>query len=172
MDDRFEAGQADVLQDLKMFEIAVIEMHPETGLADSGNPFNQGLQFFVIDQVHSVGAGFGKDEIPLDAERFYFQPFTILPVDSRLDHLLDIDCRIEVGGKGQAVTAAVAVQDINGMNLVKEMLGSMGAEDIGDPGIKAHTEQRGETGLTESFPEGELPSVGKHLITARVRFRG
>jgi hypothetical protein len=85
-------------------------------------------------------------------------PLAVLPVAAALGDLADVDLGIEVGGKGLAVVAGVAVDDVQLVDLVEEVLLGVGAVDVGHAGIENRAEQRHE-GLLEAVPIGPLPFV-------------
>ena len=68
------------------------------------------------------------------------------------------------------MVAAVAVEDIDGMDLVKIMLEGIGREDAGDAGIKAGAKNGGQASLAEFLAVGPLPAIievsGKALLLA------
>ena len=57
------------------------------------------------------------------------------------------------------MVAAVAVEDIDGMDLVKIMLEGIGREDAGDAGIKAGAKNGGQASLAEFLAVGPLPAI-------------
>ena len=64
--------------------------------------------------------------------------------------------------------AAVAVQDINVMDLVKLMLQGIGGKYAGNPGIEAAAQQSGNAGLLKALPVGPLPAVLKFCRVLRL----
>ena len=85
----------------------------------------------------------------------------VLPVAAGGRHLAQVDLRVEVGGKGIAVVAAVAVQDVDGVNGVELMLLGVGAVSLGDTRVKAAAQQGGEAGFLKLLGVGPLPAVIK-----------
>ena len=85
----------------------------------------------------------------------------VLPVAAGGGHLTQVDLRVEVGGKSIAVVAAVAVQDINGVDGVELVLFGVGAVSLGHARVKAAAQQSGQAGLLELFCIGPLPAVIK-----------
>ena len=57
------------------------------------------------------------------------------------------------------MVAAVAVQDINGVDLVKVMLQGIGGENAGDARIKTGTQNGGQAGILELLLVSPLPAV-------------
>ena len=68
------------------------------------------------------------------------------------------------------MVAAVAVQNVNGVNGVKLMLFGPGAVGLGHAGVKAAAQQGGQAGVLKPFAVGPLPAVikigGKSLLFA------
>jgi len=85
----------------------------------------------------------------------------VLPVAAGGRHLAQVDLRVEVGGKGIAVVAAVAVQDVDGVNGVELVLFGVGAVSLGDTRVKAAAQQGGQAGFLKLFGVGPLPAVIK-----------
>ena len=71
-----------------------------------------------------------------------FDPLAVFPIFAALGDFAQVDLGIEVGRERLAVIACVAVDDVDGVNLVVQLLLRVGAEDIGDAGIKAAAQNR------------------------------
>ena len=101
---------------------------------------------------------------------------SVLPVAAGGGNLPEIDLRIEVGGKGIAVVAAVAVQDIDGLNLVELMLCGIRTVSLGYARVKAAAEKGREACLLKLLPVCPLPAVvkigGKSLFLAALFIDG
>ncbi len=89
----------------------------------------------------------GKVEDPLGGERRTFDKLAVFPVAAGGGHFADIDLRVEVGGKGLAVTAGVGVDDVDLFDHIQILLGGQGGVDIGHARIEAGAEQRHDPGL-------------------------
>ena len=94
--------------------------HDVGGLAR--NCLGKGLNLLVMQKIHIFIANLIKIIFPLDCHRRNFYPVSILPVASGRTYLTKIDFRIKVGCKCISVVSSIAVQNINGINLVKLML--------------------------------------------------
>ena len=90
----------------------------------------------VVQQVHILVAHLIEVVFPLDAHSRDLHPVAVLPVAAGSGHLAQVDLRVKVGGKGIAVVAAVAVQNINGVNGVELVLFGVGAVSLGHAGSK------------------------------------
>ena len=55
-------------------------------------------------------------------QRIRLDPFPVLPITAPLGDLAQVDLRIEIGRKGLAVVAPVAINDVNVVNLVEMVL--------------------------------------------------
>ena len=117
--------------------------------------------FLVVQQVHILLAHLVELVLPLDAHSGDLHPVAVLPVAAGGGHLTQVDLRVEVGGKSIAVVAAVAVQDINGVDGVELVLFGVGAVSLGHARVKAAAQQSGQAGLLELFCIGPLPAVIK-----------
>ena len=85
----------------------------------------------------------------------------VLPVAARCADFAQIDFRIEVGCKSVAVIAAVTVENINGVNLVKFVLCSVCAIRLRHARIKAAAEQCSQAGILKFLSICPLPRVIK-----------
>ena len=125
-----------------MGEVLVGKGHPEPGPLESFEVLHQGLQFLMVHQEALFGAdALGKIVTHRPGEGVGFHPLAVLPVAAALRDLADVDLRIEVGGKGLAMVAGIAVDDVQLVDLIEMVLLGPGAEDVGDAGIKAGAEQ-------------------------------
>ena len=107
-------------------------------------------------------------------QRIGFHPFAAFPVAAARGHFADIDFRVKIRGKGLAVIARVAVDDIQHMHFVQLVLENPRGKDIRHAGIETGTEQRGQTGLAEAVLIGPLPLVFKlggiqRLVVGRIK---
>ena len=161
---------AHIFQALHVGQVALAEGHKEADALDAGDVFGQRLDLLVVQQVHVLLAHLGEVVGAVDLHGLGLDPVAVLPVAAVGRDLAQVDLRVEVGGEGIAVVAAVAVQDVDGVDLVKIMLQRIGREHAGDAGIKAGTQDRGQAGVLELFAVGPLPAVievgGKALLLA------
>ena len=75
--------------------------------------------------------------------------WAVLPIGAGSGNLAQVDLGIEVGGKGIAVIAAVAVQNIDVCRSRQRDASGIGAVGLRHTGIKAGAEQSREAGLLE-----------------------
>ena len=120
--DRGGGQHADVLQTLHVGQIGLTEGHEEADALHARNILRQGLDLLVVEQVHVLVADLIEVVLALDAHRRDFNPVTVLPVRAGRGYLTQIDLRVEVGRKRVAVVAAVAVQDVDGVDFIEQVL--------------------------------------------------
>ena len=167
---RLGGEHAHVLQTLHVGEVALAEGHEEADALHAGDVLGQALDLLVVEQVHILLAHLVEVVLPLDAHGGDFHPVAVLPVGAGGGHLPQVHFGVEVGGEGIAVVAAVAVQDVDGVDLVEQVLLGVGAVGLGDAGVKAGAQQSGEAGLLELLLVGPLVGVvevgGETLLLA------
>ena len=165
-----------VLQTLHVGQIALAEGHEEADALDLGDVLGQRLDLLVVQQVHILHAHLVKIILPLDAHGGDLHPVAVLPVGTGGRHLPQVHLGVEVGGEGVAVVAAVAVQNVNGVDGIKLVLLGVGAVGLGHARVKAAAQQGGEAGLLKLLPVGPLPGVveigGETLLLAALLIGG
>ena len=160
VNDRVDAGHADILQYFEVLEVVRRERHPKLRTLDGGDVLDEGFELLVIHAVDFVAAdAFGAGEALVLRHGGGFDKIAIFKVATRRGDLADVDFRIEIGGKSMAVIAAIDVDDIERVDFIEVMLESPCGENIGDAGIEAGAEQGGESGLGEFFLVCPLPRV-------------
>lgn len=158
--DRVNPGHAHVLEHFQVLEVVRGEGHPELGPADGGDVLDQAFHFFMVHAVDFIGAHFLRaGEAPVHAHGGGFSEGAVFPVAAGGSHFPDVDFRVEVGGEGLAVIAAVDVNDVQRMDFVKVVLERPCREDVGDAGVKAGAQQGKESGLAEFVLVRPLPGV-------------
>ena len=157
--DRGGGQHADVLQTLHVGQIGLTEGHEEADTLHARNILRQGLDLLVVEQVHVLVADLIEVVLALDAHRRDLHPVTILPVRTGRGYLTQIDLRVEVGRKRIAVVAAVAVQNVDGVDFIEQVLLCVSAVRLRYTRVKAGTEQSGQTGLLKLFLVRPLPGV-------------
>ena len=144
-----------------MVEVALAERHEEADPLCLRDVLGQRLDLLVVEQVHVFLAHLVKVVLPLDAHGRDLHPVAVLPVAAGGGDLPQVDLRVEVGGKSVAVVAAIAVQNINGVDGVELVLLGIGAVSLGDARVKAAAQQGGQAGLLKLFGVSPLPAVIK-----------
>ena len=79
----------------------------------------QALDLLMVQQVHVLLADAVEVVFALDLHGFGLHPVAVLPVGAVGGNLADVDLRVKVGGERVAVVAAVAVEDVDVVDLVK-----------------------------------------------------
>ncbi len=135
--------------------------------------FHQGFELFVIHTVDLVGAdSFRAGEFLVFRHRRGFHEFPVLPVAALRGDFADVDLRIEIGGEGAAVVAAVHIDDVERVDLVEMVFERPCCEDTGHAGIEAGAEQRGDAGFLEFLLIGPLPGILEFRDVQRLVVRG
>src|SRR4029078_9450609 len=94
-----------------------------------------------------------------DAQRINLDPLAALPVAAALGDLTDVDFRIEVGRECLSVTASIAVDDVDGVNLVEKLVLGVRAIRVHHPGIEAAAENAEDPPGSEAIVIRPLPRV-------------
>ncbi len=161
---------AHIFQTAHVGQIALAEGHEEPDAPDAGDILCQRLDLLVVQQIHILLSHLIEVILPLDAHSGYLHPVTILPKAAGSGDLPQVDLRVKIGGKGVAVVAAIAVQNVDGVELVKFVLCGIGTVCLCHAGVKAAAQQGGEPGLFKLLPVCPLPAVieigGETLLLA------
>ena len=150
-----------IFQTLHVGEVALAKGHKEADPLDAGDVLGQALDLLVVEQVHIFLAHLREIVFPFDLHGLGLHPVAVLPVAAVGRDLPQVDLGVEVGGEGIAVVAAVAVQDVDGVDLVKIVLQGVGGKDAGDARVKAGAQDGGQAGLLELLGVSPLPAVIK-----------
>ncbi|MNQ89975.1 hypothetical protein D3C85_1053000 [compost metagenome] len=165
---RLDRGHADVFQHFEVLQIAVAEGHPEADAFDFRIELGQRLQFLMVHEVHVLLTHALEIEGLLVAQGRALDPLAVFPVTRVGGHFAQVDFRVEVGGEGQTRVAAVAVQDVERVDPVQQVLLGVGGEDRGHAGVEARAEQRHQAGFLEALLIGPLPLVFELGFVARL----
>ena len=152
-----DAAHSKVLYHLQVLQILLTEGHPEACALNGGIVDDQRLNLLVVQQIAVARADIGVGEVFVNLQRLGFHPLSVLPVESFLGNLADVDFGVEVGGKCLVVVAGIAVYDVEILNLLEVMLGSVGGEDAGHTRIEATAQDGCQPGLAEPVAVGPLP---------------
>ncbi len=83
----------------------------------------------MVHQIALARTDIRVGERLVDREWVGFNPFTILIPESLLGNLADIDFWVEVGSESLVMVTGVAIHDVEHLNLIEVMLGSVCGED-------------------------------------------
>ena len=142
-----------------MLQVLLTESHPETGTLDSGIIDDKALNLLVVQQIAVARTDVGVGEILVNLQRLCLYPLAVLPVESLLSNLADVNLWVEVGGESLMVVASVAVHDIKIVNLLEVMLGSIGGIDARYTWVETTTEDGCEACLLEALTISPLPRI-------------
>ena len=104
----------------------------------------------------------------MNLQRLGLHPLAVLPVQSLLRDLADVDLGVEVSGEGLVVVACVAVDDVEVLNLLEMVLGSVCREDTRHARVEAAAEDSRQSGLLEALAVGPLPAVFEVCLVLRL----
>ena len=122
----------------------------------------------MVEEVGLTYADVGVGQRLVDLLGFGLAPLAILVVLTLLRDLADVDLGVEVGGEGLVVVAPVAVYDIQVMDLVEVMLGSVGREDPRHPWVETTAEDGRQPCFLEALLVGPLPAVFELSLVQRL----
>ena len=188
--DGVDARHAHVLQTLQVREVALAEGHEEADALDALQVAAERLQLLVMEEVHVFLANLVEVVHTLDRHRRGLHPPTLVerllvlhgdfrlvrrrighPVAAFRGHLADVDLGIEVGGEGIAVVAAVAVKDVERVDLVEVVLLGVGGEHLRHAGVEPAAEDGRKAGLLEPLAVGPLPGILEVRLLGRLVVR-
>ena len=115
----------------------------------------------MVKQIHIFFSYLREIIFSLDLHRFCLYPVTVLPVRTIGRYFTKVDLRIEVGCKWISVVSAIAVQDINGVDLVKIMFQRICGKYAGYPRIESASKKCGNSCVFEFFTICPLPGIIK-----------
>ena len=144
-----------------MCEVALSECHKETDTLDTLDIECERFKLLVVQKVHILLADLLKVVLSLYLHRFGFYPLAVLDITALCRYLTDIYLGVEVSSERITVIAAVAVEDIDVVYLIKVMLLCIGAEHTRYTGVKSASEKRCDARLFKLFPIRPLILVFK-----------
>ena len=112
-----------------------------------------------MQQVALLGTDIGIVEGLVNLHRLRLDVLAILVVETLLGNLTDVNLGVEVGSKCLVVVTGIAVNDIQVLNLLEVMLGSISCIDTGYTGVEATTEDGAKASLLETLAISPLPTV-------------
>ncbi len=113
----------------------------------------------MVHEVALARPDIGIGERQVHAQRVGLYPLAILVVESFLCDLADIDLGVEVGGESLMVVAGIAVDDVERVDLIEMVLGSIGGIDAAHARVEPASQDGAETGLFEPLLVGPLPRI-------------
>ena len=140
-------------------EILLSEGHPEACLANGGVVLYQAFKLFVVHQVAFARTNIGVGDGLMHGQRFGFEPLSVFVVQALLGYLAYVNLWIEVGCEGLVVVTGVAVDDVEIVNFVEMVLGSVCRVDAAYARIEPTAKNGGEPSLFKALLVGPLPRV-------------
>ena len=154
-----DTTHADVLNYIKVSEVLLTECHPETRALDGRIIDDERLYLLVMEQITLFGTDAGIGQRLMNLHRLRLDVLAILPVETLLRNLSDVDFGVEVRGKSLVMVACVAVHDVEILNLIKVMFGCVSCEDARHAWVETATQNGAEPSLLKAFAICPLPRV-------------
>ena len=155
--DRLDRVHADVLNDTQVGEVFLAKCHPEAGALDGGIVLYKTFNLLVVQQVALLGTDVGVGERLVNFERFSFNPTSVFTVKTFLSDFANVDFGIEVCGKSLVVVAGISVHNVEILNFVKVVLGSVGSVDACYARVETTAQYGCQSGLFKAVFIGPLP---------------
>lgn len=153
-------GHTDVAEHLEVVQVVLGEGHPETGATDALEVLDEGFKLLVVHEEALLGPDAVREIVGHGPrKRIGFHPLAAFPVTALGGHFADVDFRVEVRSEGLPVIARVAVDDVEDVDLVEQVLLGIGREHVGHAGIETAAEQGHQSGVLEFLLIGPLPFV-------------
>ena len=115
----------------------------------------------MVQQVALLGSDAGICERLVYLHGLGLDIFAVFPVESLLCDLAYVDLGIEVCGKSLMVVAGVAIHDVQILDFVKVVLGSICCEDAGHSGVESAAQYGSQSSLLKALAVSPLPAVLK-----------
>ena len=97
----------------------------------------EAFDFLMVHQIHVLWTNRFKVKTLLHRHCGGFDPVAIFPMARDGGDFTDVDFRVEVGCKGLTMVAAIAIQNIEGVDAVEVMLFQIGREHRCHAGVEA-----------------------------------
>ena len=170
--DRVDPRHADILQHGQVLDVFIAEGHPEARPLHLGVELGEAFELLVIHHVHVLGADRLEVEFDLLAHCRGLDELAVFPVARRRGDFADVDFRIEIGGEGLPVIAAVAIEDVELADRLELVLLQPHGEHAGNARIETRTQQRHQPGILEAVVIGPLPLVFELGLVLRLVIGG
>ena len=83
----------------------------------------------MVQQIAVARADLRIGQVLMNLQRLCLNPLAILPVESLLSNLTDVDLRVEISGESLVVVASITVNDVQILNLLEVMLSRISSVD-------------------------------------------
>ena len=121
-----------------------------------------------MQKVALLGTDIGIVEGLVNLHRLRLDVLTILVIQALLGNLTDVNLGVEVGSKCLVVITSIAVNDIQVLNLLEVMLGSISCIDTGYAGVETTPQDGAKTSPLETLAVSPLPAVFKVSLILRL----
>ena len=115
----------------------------------------------MVKQIGRLDADFRIVEIAAHAQWIRFYPLALAPISSARGNLADIYLRIEISCERQSVVSGIAVEYIDIIYFVKQVLLRVRAVHISDPGVETRAKHGNQAGLFKLVAVCPLPFILK-----------
>ena len=152
-----DTAHADVLDYLKVLKILLTKCHPEACTLDGGVVDNQALYLLMVQQIAVAWADVRIVQILVYLKWLCLYPLAIVPLQSLLGYLSNVDLWVDVGGESLVVVASVTVYDIQILYLLEVMLCSVCSIDACYAWVETTTKDGCKSSLLETVAISPLP---------------
>ena len=140
-----------------MLKILLTKGHPEACTLDGGVVDYQRFNLLVVQQIAVARANVWIVQILVNLKWLSLNPLAIFPVESLLGNLADVDLWVEVGGECLMVVASVTVNNVEILNLLEVVLGSISCIDACNTWVETTAKDSCETSLLKTVAISPLP---------------
>ncbi|CDE87889.1 unknown [Prevotella sp. CAG:891] len=140
-----------------MSQIFLTKRHPEAGTLNRRIVLHQAFDFLVVQQVAFLRTYVRIGKRLVNFERFSFNPLTVFPIQTLLGNFANIDFRVKVRSKSLVVITGIAVYDVEILNLVEVMLGSISCKNARHTRVKTTTQDSCQASLFKAIFVSPLP---------------
>ena len=151
-----------------MLEILLAKGHPKTRTLDGWIVDYQRFYLLVVHQIALTRTNLRISERLVNLQRFGLYPLSVLPIESFLGYLTNVDFGVEVGGKCLAMVAGIAINDVEVMYLLEMVLCCSSSVDASHAWVESAAQDCGKASLLKTFAIGPLPAVFEVSLIARL----
>ena len=120
-----------------MIEITLSKGHKETDPLRFRDGLGQTFDFFMVQEVHILFPDLIEMVFPFNTHGRYFNPVSVFPVTAGSRYFAEVYFRVEISREGIAVVTAVAVENINRIDMIEFMFFGIGTICLGYARVKA-----------------------------------
>ena len=142
-----------------MGQVFLSEGHPETSPFDGRKILDQRFQFLMVQQIRLSFPDIRISQGLMNFERSCLDPLSVFIKTSVLGDLPNIDFRIEVGSKSHSVISGITIYDIQILNFIEVMFGSISGKDRRYARIESTSQNSGQSFFFKAFMVCPLPAI-------------